>query len=288
LFVRRICLPSSSFVLSFSCLSLVLLLPLAADARSHTRHSSHSRSSRSVTSRGVVSEAVDPSAFTHGRVAQVVTDNAPIIADRAEYGRLLSRCASGMQLIVVGETGNFYAVKMADYTIGYILKTDVQLTDCEVTVPDDLNPLQHSLIDTATAYLNVTPYVYGGTSRDGIDCSGLIQAVFSANGMKLPRTAHEQAGVGYTVPLDDLSQWKPGDRLYFQCHHSYIDHTGMYIGGGLFIQSSIDKHGVNITPISSGYYRDHLVAVRRSPELASTEQAQASAPSAPDYEASQE
>ena len=287
MFVRRIGTPSQ-ITFFVSCLLPTFLLPLPSQASSRAHHRSHSRATQSIASRGVVDEAVDPSKFQKGQVGQVVTDNAPIIADRAHYGRLLSRCASGTELIVVGEAGDFYAVKMADYSLGYILKNDVQLMNYEVTIPTDLNPLQQAIINSAQAYLNVTPYVYGGTSRNGIDCSGLIQAVFSDNGIKLPRTAHEQVNVGYSVPLEDMSQWQAGDRLYFQCHHNYIDHTGLYIGNGLFIQSSIDKHCVNISLISSGYYHDHLVAVRRSAELVAAAQSRDAQPSAPDYEASQE
>lgn len=225
---------------------------------------------------------------TTGRVGQVTADNAAIIADRADYGRLLSRCASGTDVIVVGETDTYYAVEMANRTLGYILKTDVKLLDYQVSLAADLSPLQQALIRSANQYLAVTPYVYGGDSKSGIDCSGLMQAVFAANGMTLPRTAHEQANVGYAVPTDDMSQWQPGDRLYFRCHHDYIDHTGMYIGDGFFIQSSIDKDCVNIMPITSGYYRDHLVAVRRSAELVASNKSSGATPSAPDYEASQE
>ena len=291
--VCRIGLPGHTlFVVVATCLCSTLGLALAAHAsshttRSHSRYPSSSRAGRAESSRGMVNEAL-PVDMTTGQVGQVTVDNAPIIADRAEYGRLLSRCSSGADVIVVGETDTYYAVEMADHSLGYILKSDVQLLPYQVTISQQLSPLQQALIDSARRYLEVTPYVYGGDTKAGIDCSGLIQTVFAANGIKLPRTAHEQANVGYAVPVGDMSQWQPGDRLYFQCHHGYIDHTGMYIGNGFFVQSSIDKDCVNIMPITGGYYHDHLVAVRRSTELVASDQAAGAQPSAPDYEASQE
>lgn len=287
--VHRIGLPGRTLFVVATCLCSAVSLPLAAQAgtSSHSRYPSSSRAGRAESSRGVLNEAL-PLTMTTGQVGQVVVDNAPIIADRADYGRLLSRCASGADVIVIGETDAYYAVEMADHSLGYILKSDVHLLPYQVTLSQQLSPLQQNLIHTAAGYLQITPYVYGGDTKAGIDCSGLMQAVFEANGMKLPRTAHEQANVGYAVPTGDMSQWQPGDRLYFQCHHDYIDHTGMYIGNGFFIQSSIDKDCVNIMPITGGYYRDHLVAVRRSPELVASDQASGAQPSAPDYEASQE
>lgn len=289
---HRIGLSGRSLTVLATCLCPILLLPLTAQARSHYRQryaASSSRDGRALSSRGVIVEASLPLQVTTGQVAEVVIDNAPIIADRAEYGRLLSRCASGTDVIVVGQTDTYYAVEMADRTLGYILKTDVKLLDYQVALAQAMSPLQKALVESAETYFEVgTPYVYGGTSANGIDCSALIQAVFAKSGISLPRTAHEQADVGYQVPIADMSEWQPGDRLYFQCHHGYIDHAGMYIGSGYFIQSSIDKHCVNIMPITSGYYHDHLVAVRRSPELVASDQQSGSTPSAPDYEASQE
>jgi cell wall-associated NlpC family hydrolase len=80
-----------------------------------------------------------------------------------------------------------------------------------------------------------TPYEYGGTGQYGIDCSSLVQHAFADCNYRLPRTAAEQFEVGEPVDTDHL---QPGDRLYFSASGSRIDHTGLYIGNGLFVEAS--------------------------------------------------
>jgi cell wall-associated NlpC family hydrolase len=138
----------------------------------------------------------------------------------------------------------------------------------DTAAADDLG---HRLVESAQTFLGV-PYQYGGESRNGIDCSAFVRAVYSQNGIDLPRVSGDQASVGYDVPHDvasgDWARWAPGDRLYFACHHSRIDHTGMYIGGGLFIHASVGHDNqVAIDRVDNPYYAKHLVAVRRSAEL---------------------
>jgi hypothetical protein len=94
------------------------------------------------------------------------------------------------------------------------------------------------LIATAKQYLG-TPYVWGGVTKRGIDCSGFVQSVYRVYGINLPRDADEQAinGVlvgfrGYTADL------LPGDLLYFAGHNGRITHTAIYIGKNQYIQAT--------------------------------------------------
>ena len=191
-----------------------------------------------------------------------------------QYGRLLSQVDKGTNLTITGETGNYYAVLMIDRSVGFIEKARVNLLDYEVTSSQTLpsgapaGQLGQALIQTAVQFMGV-PYVYGGVTTNGIDCSAFVRAVYEANGVSLPRTAAEQASVGMPVSTTDVTTWLPGDRIYFQCHHDYIDHAGMYIGNGYFIHSSIGNHGVAVTRIDSPYYWSHIVTVRRSAALMS-------------------
>jgi cell wall-associated NlpC family hydrolase len=86
------------------------------------------------------------------------------------------------------------------------------------------------VVADARKYLGI-PYVFGGTNpKTGLDCSGLTQRVYADMGIKLPRTAHEQARVGKAIP--SLSQAKPGDLLAF---HNPATHIAIYVGNGMMI-----------------------------------------------------
>jgi len=192
---------------------------------------------------------------------------------------VLSVCQKGQCLAVNCETPTTYGVVMVDRSIGYISKSDVQLLNYQVVssdpapdqsqqaAPTSDGTLGSRLVQQAFTYLSV-PDLWGGNTRSGIDCSGFVKAVFASAGIDLPRVSRDQAGVGYDVPRTDVSQWKPGDRMYFACHHPEIDHTAMYIGNGEFIHASAGhNHQVAIDSVYNEYYSHHLVAVRRSVEL---------------------
>lgn len=87
-----------------------------------------------------------------------------------------------------------------------------------------------TVIATAEKYLGV-PYVWGGTTPSGFDCSGLMQYVFHSVGVNLPRVSQDQQNVGTRISPDAV---QPGD-LVFMGNPAY--HVGMYIGGGSWIQA---------------------------------------------------
>ncbi len=95
------------------------------------------------------------------------------------------------------------------------------------------SPGQAALVETAKSWLGV-PYVWGGTSRKGVDCSGFVQAVFRAQGIDLPRVAKDQARVGRPVSPADA---QPGDLVAFDNSKARagIDHIGLYLGDGKWI-----------------------------------------------------
>jgi cell wall-associated NlpC family hydrolase len=108
----------------------------------------------------------------------------------------------------------------------------------------------------ATRYLGV-PYVWGGASPSGFDCSGLVMYVYAQLGISLPHYTVSQWNA--TTPIS-LSQIQPGDLLFFD----HLGHVGIYIGGGQFIHAPHTGTVVQISSLS-GYYSSVLDGARRVP-----------------------
>lgn len=111
---------------------------------------------------------------------------------------------------------------------------------------------------TALRYVGV-PYVWGGTSLSGVDCSGFVQAVFEHNGISLPRTADSQFEVGRAVKMRDL---EPGDLVFFETYEAGASHVGIYLGGGRFIHAS-SSDGVRVDDLAMDYYAARYIGARR-------------------------
>jgi peptidoglycan DL-endopeptidase CwlO len=110
------------------------------------------------------------------------------------------------------------------------------------------------VVGIAMRYLG-TPYVYGGSSPSGFDCSGFIMYVYAQVGVSLPHNAAMQYGHGTPV---DRSQLQAGDLVFF----NGLGHAGIYIGGGQFIHSPHTGDVVKISPLS-GWYDSTYVGARR-------------------------
>ena len=119
-----------------------------------------------------------------------------------------------------------------------------------------------SIVSIAQQYLGV-PYVYGGSSASGFDCSGFTMYVFAQVGIKLPHGATSQLSYGTEVSRSDL---QPGDLVFFQDYGYTASHVGIYIGGDQFIHASssyYNGHCVVITSLSETYYNNHYLTARR-------------------------
>jgi len=120
--------------------------------------------------------------------------------------------------------------------------------DVPSRMPTGLSPA----VDVAQQFLGV-PYVWGGESPSGFDCSGLVQYVYGQLGVSLPRVAADQARVGQ--PVASLADARPGDLLAF---HDPVDHIGIYAGNGLMVVAPKTGDVVKVQAIS-----DEPTAIRR-------------------------
>ncbi len=113
-----------------------------------------------------------------------------------------------------------------------------------------------SLTRSAMRYIG-TPYVFGGTSPSGFDCSGYVQYVFAMFGIHLPRTADVQYYAGHHTD----GGIQVGDLVFFQTYEPGPSHVGIYVGSGKFIHSS--SHGVMISRLADSYWANRYLGAKR-------------------------
>ncbi len=103
------------------------------------------------------------------------------------------------------------------------------------------------------------PYVYGGTTPSGFDCSGFVQYIYRQFGISINRTATAQLANGYWVARSEM---KPGDLVFFG-YGNTASHVGIYIGDGKFVHAQNSNTGVVITDLSVSYYDNRYLCARR-------------------------
>ena len=209
------------------------------------------------------------------RVANVALVGATIRRLPEASAATLFKCKQNSQLAVLTSKGMWSAVLMSDRSTGWVPTKYLTMTDQTVDVSQQAQPTDgpggdavYSVGQYSTKSQTVaqalrwlgTPYVYGGTGRRGIDCSAMVQNSFKSCGINLPRTAAQQATVGQKIDPADL---QPGDRLYFSASGTRIDHTGLYMGNGLFVHASGSGRRVMVSNLFQGRNWNIFVGARR-------------------------
>lgn len=115
-----------------------------------------------------------------------------------------------------------------------------------------------AIVNEAAKYLG-TPYVWGGASPEGFDCSGLVQHVMATLGINVNRVAEDQFKNGVSVNRDEL---QPGDLVFFE-RNGYIHHVGIYAGDGMMIHAPRTGDVVKYQSIDTDYYRSEYAGARR-------------------------
>ncbi len=181
----------------------------------------------------------------------VVTAHYGVVHSKADKkSQPLSDVVGGNRLKYEGKKGSFYKVSYPDGRMGYIHKS--------VAMPEgkwrkQLKQDAASVIETAHALMGV-PYLWGGTSSKGVDCSGFMRTVLFMHDIIIPRDASQQAPKGERIFInDDFSNLEPGDLLFFgrkaaDGKKERVIHVGMYIGGKRFIHSQGDVRVSSFDP----------------------------------------
>ncbi len=171
----------------------------------------------------------------------------------------------GCILIDEGKSGAWRKVSVADGRTGYVPASDV--VDLKAWI-DSAVPTEKNIVETAKQFCGF-PYVWGGTSIKGVDCSGLSKSAYFLNGYVLRRDASQQCKTGDSVDVskfvagnytkEALSNLRPGDLVFFgrkaeNGRRERVTHVAIYMGDGMIIHSSNIVRINSLIPGEKDYY----------------------------------
>ena len=153
---------------------------------------------------------------------------------------------------------------MAKQTIILLLLLSLLLASKGMNFADDSIPVRQPIRDklaSAARHFLGLPYRWGGMSRQqGMDCSGLIKALFATFTHKFARTSREQFHAGENVTMKNL---QAGDLLFFSSDGVKPDHVGLYLGDNRFVHAEKKAGHVIITHLHHPWYVKHFLGARR-------------------------
>jgi cell wall-associated NlpC family hydrolase len=160
----------------------------------------------------------------------------------------VSDVTAGTVLVAGDRTGAFRRVMLPGGREGYIGADDI----AELTLRE---ASRSGIVSRAKRFLGI-PYLWGGASTKGFDCSGLVKRVFSMEGIELPRDSDQQAGAGSRIPGEEIERARTGDLLFFG-EGTVINHVGILLGDGRFIHAYGDVR-INSYRESDPLYEEKL------------------------------
>ncbi|PYM90334.1 MAG: hypothetical protein DME04_23315 [Candidatus Rokuibacteriota bacterium] len=119
----------------------------------------------------------------------------------------------------------------------------------------DLERRRHTTASIAKRFIGV-PYLWGGESADGFDCSGLVKRVYALAGIAMPHNVALQYKYGVPVSRDEL---RPGDLVFFD----QLRHNGIYIGDGRFVHAGKTGGNVAVSRLEDSWFRTRWFGARR-------------------------
>ena len=207
-------------------------------------------------------------AAAEGTSGRVTADALHIRSGPSTETEILGKYYNGTVVQLTGEEGDWYTISYNGGT-AYLHKDYIQLLTEEETAASaasysmETHELKASVVNKACEYLGA-PYVYGGASPSGFDCSGFTMYIYQQFGYSLPHSASSQLDYGTSVERDALQM---GDLVFFRdtsITSKAASHVGIYIGGGQFVHASSSSTGyVIVSSLSESYFDSYYVGARR-------------------------
>lgn len=152
--------------------------------------------------------------------------------------------------------GDFTSIKLVDGQQGYIISSAL----IDYSPNDTVQVSSEQIIATAKELLG-QPYLWGGMTTEGVDCSGFVHTVFKVHGIRLHRDTDLQYAYD-GVPVVTTKELQPGDLVFFETYKSGASHMGIYVGNRKFIHAS-SSQGVNYNSLDDSYYSKRYVGAKR-------------------------
>lgn len=201
-----------------------------------------------------VQTAAETTAVTEPTYIKVTTSVLNVRSGPATTYEKVGTVRAGRVLEVNGQTDGWYQIES-----GYVSADYVKAVDAAEAAKADKG---QEIADYALSFVGY-PYVYGGSSPKGFDCSGFTRYVYGQFGYTLNRTASNQLDNGVAVSMSEL---EPGDLVMFKksgTGSKRASHVGIYIGNNQFVHASTSKVGVIVSNMSDAYYTSGFVGGRR-------------------------
>jgi len=176
--------------------------------------------------------------------------------------KVVTTLAKGTIVNTIGASGNWTQVTYEGkegYVSSQYISVRKTTTDRSGTTINRESSVGQEVVEYAKKFLGVK-YVFGGSSPNGFDCSGLTSYVYKKFGYNINRTASGQAQDGVYVSRANL---RAGDIVLFRNGGRGIGHAGIYVGNGEFIHAVKPGTPVRFNSLNSGYYADNYVTARR-------------------------
>jgi gamma-D-glutamyl-L-lysine dipeptidyl-peptidase len=182
--------------------------------------------------------------------------------ESTQKNQIVSDLVVGSILKVIDKKNNFYKIQYPDKRVGWVESRYLSRISTYKSSTSDL-------IINSKKFIGV-PYLWGGTSSKGFDCSGFTKTVYLMNGIIIPRDASQQVNEGLLVDADrNWDKLQEGDLMFFGYYKNgkrRIDHVAIWVGNGKFIQASKNVRINSVyldDPTYDKYHMDKYIETRR-------------------------